>query len=190
LKLTSVSGTFTVTPSYSAITDSSSAKATKASFNLKKVMVVITNQVFLNSGTNPPAGSYVVYDPYLFTTYLTNSDGYYYDLSGIVAIYIEDIATTFKGNGTGGSETDVTIADLDVYGQGPDGLNYEVGIYGLGSIKVSYKTDKATVTISGSGADEGEYQSSDYGITKGSFTLKGSGTPEWSGPYSIYWETD
>ena len=192
LKLTSLSGTFTVTPSYSAIADTNKATATKKSFNLKEVMTVITNQVFLNTGTNPPAGSYVVYDPYLGSTYLTNSDGYYQSLSGIVYVDVYYIATTFNANNSGGgSESDTCIADFEAYGYGPDGLYYEVEMdYSLGSIKASYNgnTGVAKMTISGKGAYYGEYQGSSEGVASGKFSLSGTGTPEWSGPFSVYWE--
>jgi hypothetical protein len=190
LKLTSLSGTFTVTSNYEAIADSDSAKATKKSFSLKEVMTVITNQVFLNTGTNPPAGSYVVYDPYLSSTYLTNTDGYYHSLSGIVYLDVYDIATTFKGNGNGGAESDVCVAEFYVEGHGPDGLYYEIDMdESLGSIKAAYKSDgTAKMTISGKGAGYGEYQSSDEGVSSGKFTFSGTGTPEWEGPFSVYWE--
>lgn len=198
LKLTALSGTFTVTPSYSALAGSygvlntNVAKATTASFNLKTMMIIITNQVFLNSGTTPPAGSYVVYDPYWFTTYLTNSAGYYYDLgaSNIVTIYTDNMATTFKGGSNGGgTETDVTTEHLYVNGYGPDGLYYEGEIYGLGSLKYSDNgKNKIAMTIACSGAGYGEYKSSADGVTKGSFTFTGASTlAEWVDPYPIYW---
>ena len=193
LKLTSLSGSLTVTPSYSALANTNKTKATKVSFTLKDVMMVITNQVFLNTEVTPPAGSYVVYDPFLFITYLTNSSGYSHSLSGIVNITTEDIATKFSGTETSGTETDTTIEFLDIYGNGPDGLFYEFEVYGLGSIKFTEKTnvaDKDTMTISGSGADYGAYKGSDDGVSKGSFKLKGTGSAEWSGPYSIFWETN
>jgi hypothetical protein len=192
LKLTSLSGTFTVTSNYTAIASTNKATAIKKSFNLKNVMTVITNQVFLNSGTNPPTGSYVVYDPYLSKTYLTNSDGYYYNLSGIVYVDVYYIATTFNGNnGGGGSENDTCIAEFEAYGYGPDGLYYEVEMdESLGSIKVNYNgnTGIAKMTISGKGAYYGEYQNTDEGVASGKFTLTGTGTPEWEGPFSVYWE--
>jgi len=190
LKLMSVSGTLSVTPSYDAITNVNKAKITTASFNLKKLMTVITNQVFLYSGTNPPAGSYVVYDPYLFRAYLTNKTGYYYNLSDIVDVGIEDIATSFSGNDKGGTENDKCTVYIDIYGHGPDGKFYEADIYCLGSITASYKasTDTAHVSISAGGLGYGEYQTSDDGVAKGSFSLKGSGTPPAGGiPYSIWW---
>ena len=187
MKLTSVSGTLTVTSNYNALVGATSAKATTVSFNLKRVMTIITNQVFLNTGTNPPAGSYVAVDPYSLKTYLTNSAGYYKSLSGIVYVTVNDIATVFKGNANGGTEKDVVNAEIDIYGHGPDGFFYEAEIIGQGTISINANRNTSTATCSISGVGYGEFEGSDDGVAKGSFTLSGSGTPEWSGPYSVYW---
>jgi len=191
LKLTAVSGILTVTTNYPAISGSNIVRTITKSFSLKDVLTVVTNQVRINTSNTPPAGSYVGYDPYLFATYLTNSSGYYYDLSGIVAIYTQDIATTFNRSSNGGSETDTTIEQLDAYGTAPDGTYFETEIYGAGIIKASYdKTGKGSMTITGGGADYGAYKNSNLGgdgVTRGSFTLKGTGTAEWTGAYSVYY---
>jgi hypothetical protein len=191
LKLTSLSGTLTVTTNYSALSGAEKATVLKKSFTLKNVLTVITNTVFINSGTTPPSGSYVAYEPFTGTTYLTNNNGYFYDLgtNEIAEIGEDDIATGFKTSNTTETESDVTTAYLDVEGTGPDGLEYEIDIYGKGSIAatVTRKTGKATATISGSGTDFGRYQGSSDGVAEGSFELKGTGIPEWEGPYSVYW---
>jgi len=199
LKLTSCSGTLTVTPSYAAIASANSAKPAKASFDLKKVMTIVTNQVFLNSTNLPPNGSYVVNDPYLAQTYLTNSNGYYYDLStnnvlnltAIVSFGVSDIATSFKGNANGGTENDVCIGKFSVAGYGPDGLFYAVQTSGQTTINASYKsrTSTAKVTISGTGSGYGEFKSSTDGVANGKLTMTGSGTPEWGNrAFSVYYE--
>ncbi len=188
LKLTAVSGTLTVTSNYNTLAENG-AKFVTTSFNMKQIMTIITNQVRLSSGTNPPAGSYVVYDPYLNTTYLTNSSGFRYFLGGIVSFSVSDVATTYHGNNNGGSENDKCLLSLTIAGNGPDGFFYVAIINGQGTINASYNSnaDKATVTVSGNGAGFGESKNSQSGVAKGSFTFKGTGSPEWGGPYSIYW---
>lgn len=193
LFLKSVNVTLTVTPSYSAIssTNTTSAKYTKVRGNLKNLMTIVTNQVRLNTGTTPDVGSVIAYDPYLSTTYLTNtSTGYYHNLSGIVYFTIEHIATKFKlKNNGGGSENDVVDTYLDIYGDGPDGLYYEAyAQYAPGTLKFSGNGSKpAKMTITGTGGGYGAFQSSNDGVSQTKFKFQGSGDPEWSGPFSLYW---
>src|SRR5487761_2502512 len=73
LTLTSASGTLNTTAYYGSTSSTTSNKITTASYNLKKLFMVITNQIALNSPTNPLPKDYdLVYDPYTMITYLTN----------------------------------------------------------------------------------------------------------------------
>src|SRR5438445_638213 len=74
LFLTSASGTITATAHYGMTSDTTSNKVEIGSVNLKKILTVVSNEVFIQtSGTNTPtADAKIAYDPYLFVTYLTN----------------------------------------------------------------------------------------------------------------------
>src|ERR1700690_340450 len=71
-----------------------SNKIDKVSYNLKKVLTVITNELALR-GTNVPAAYTLMYDPFQNVTYLTNNLGYYVNLSAMNMVYFSfwDIAT-------------------------------------------------------------------------------------------------
>jgi len=192
LTLKSLSGTITST----AIAGTSTT-ATKYSVNLKKLMLVVSNQVVLNGGLPPPANATIVVDPYQydsvnvsFQVYLTNSSGYFYSLSSndIAAFNIYDIATTIKSNG--GSENDTINVELDIFGAGPDGSYDEFDVFGSGKLSASTngKTGIVKMTISlKNGAGLGVYQDSDDGVSSGGFNLQGSGIPPVAGPYSTWW---
>jgi hypothetical protein len=189
LYLTTLSGTVSYTPSYDALSDTNVAKYSTVAVNLKKMMLILSNEVFLTSGgTTVPADARLAVDPYDNATYLTNQSGFYYGLSSTNAYFqIYDIATSFKGNVSGGSEKDKVIIYFYIFGRGPDGLYYDTDVYGVGSLKYTLNGSTGSMTISLKGADYGEIASSDDGVFTGGITLKGSGTPEWPGAFSISW---
>ncbi len=96
------------------------------------------NAVTRYSGKVVPANVDIIYDPISGQRYLTNNAGFYYNLSGIVYIYIDEIATSFSGDFYAGVENDMTTMELEVYGRGPDGLYYEFDIYGAGKLTAAY----------------------------------------------------
>jgi hypothetical protein len=192
LFLTSASGTISYTPSYSLLSNTNVAKISTVSVSMKNLMTVVSNQVFLSSGTNQlraPKDAMIAFDPYTDISYLTNKSGFYHNLSGIVRVDLQDIATAFKGNNNGGSENDKILVYLDVWGHAPDGSYFEFWVSGQGSLQYSVeKHNKDSMSISlSNGADYGEYKSSDDGVSTGGFTFKGTGTAEWSGAFSTWW---
>src|SRR5207249_6042455 len=74
LYLISANGTITATAHYDATSDTTSNHVEIGSINLKKILTLVSNEVILEtSGTNiPPADAKIAFDPYEFTTYLTN----------------------------------------------------------------------------------------------------------------------
>ena len=196
LTLKSLSGTITSTANAGT-----STTATKYSVSLKKLMLVVSNEVVLNGGPTPPANATIAVDQYQydsvnvsFHVYLTNSSGYFYSLSSnnIAYFNIYDIATTIKSNGA--SETDTINVELDIFGTGPDGLYCEFDVFGCGTLSASTnsKTGVVKMTTSlgtslGKGAGLGVYQDSDDGVSSGGFSLQGSGIPSIAGPYSTFW---
>src|SRR6266481_5436204 len=92
LYLTSASGTISSTPSYSTASNSSVAKISTVTVNLKRLMTVVSNQVFLNDATIVPKDARIAYDTVTRATYLTNTTGFSHTLSGIVTISLNDIA--------------------------------------------------------------------------------------------------
>jgi hypothetical protein len=196
LTLKSLSGTITSTANAGT-----STTATKYTVSLKRLMLVVSNEVVLNGGPTPPANATIVVDQYQydsvnvsFHVYLTNSSGYFYSLSSnnIACFNIYDIATTIKSNGA--SETDTINVELDIFGTGPDGLYCEFDVFGCGTLSASTngKTGVVKMTTSlgtslGKGAGLGVYQDSDDGVSSGGFSLQGSGIPSIAGPYSTFW---
>jgi hypothetical protein len=192
LTLKSLSGTITSTG-----VAGTSNTATRSAIVLKNFMLVVSNQVVLNAGPTPPANATIAVDPYVynstlttFLVYLTNSTGYYYDLStnGIAFFNISDMATTLKNAGV--SESDTLYMELNILGTGPDGYDYNFDVLGSGKLSAgtSVKTGIVKTTISlGNGAGPGEYKNSDDGVSGGGFSLLGSGTPPVDEPYSTWW---
>ena len=191
LTIKSASGKLITTANYGTNSATTTAKASKVSYNLKKMLQVVTNQIWLNTSNATPLAYSLVYDPYTGITYLTNNIGYYHNLSGIAYVSIYDIATTFKGNANGGSENDTIGVELDIYGYGPDGLYYEAEAYGTGSLTASLNNQGVTkMTISlKNGSGYAEFESSDDGnVQGGSFSATGSGVAPVGGiPFSIWW---
>jgi hypothetical protein len=201
LNLTSLSGTITSTSDFTNDPSTTTNKAKVVSINLKQVLTVVSNEVYIRS-TNTivvPAASRIVFDPYIGVTYITNNNGFYYNLSeppdggqAIASTSIRDMATNFHQVGSnGGTESDVTAFVFWVYGRGTDGLYYYFGVYyGRGKVlyNVNGTTGKVTMTMTGAGSDYGEYKSSDDGVTTGSVVFTGSAAaPQWEGPYSTFW---
>lgn len=195
LNLVALSGTITSTAVYGNSANTTTNKAKVVAVNLKQVLTVVSNEISLRtSGTNaPPANSRIAFDQYTFQIYVTNNTGYFYDISAFARVRIDEIATNFRQVGeNGGSENDVLTIQFYVYGRGTDGLNYEFSIKGRGAIvySVNGTTHKGTMIFKGSGSDYGEYKSSGAdgdGVTTGSVVFSGSGTPEWEGPFSVFW---
>lgn len=197
LYLKSLSGTVTVTTNYSTIESNNvpivdSAKYTVDRFSLKDLYTFITNRVYLNTGTNVPPKTQIAWDPYVSSyPYLTNSStGYYQSLSSMMYMEIEDIATSFKGgNGSGGSESDVITDYLDLYGDDLSGLYFEI-YQDDGTGTLTYSVNKAGIgkmTIKTKGGEYGAYLDSDDGVSYCTAVWSGSGTPQWSGPFSTWW---
>jgi hypothetical protein len=189
-----LSGTITATDSYGTNADTTTSPAKVGAINLKKILTLVSNEVFLDYATNTPANAKIAYDPYAFVTFLTNSSGFYQSLSSpsnIVSLTIYDIATTFHGTSNNGvSENDKIIVWLEV---NADNAGYAFWLYGQGALTYGLNgtTGKAKMSISlSNGGDYGELQHSGHtgdGTSKGSFTLSGSGVPPVNDPYSVFW---
>jgi hypothetical protein len=190
LDLKSITATLTVTTNYSTLT--SPAKYLRKTVSTKQVLQLVTNAVYMATGTNPPAGVRIAWDPWLNNyPYLTNNLGYTHSLSGIAYAYVEDIATSFKGNGgSGGSESDVIVFYLDIYGYDLNNKYFEIyQDYGTGTLSASAKSSGiTTMTISSTGGGYGELYNSDDGVSYGKVTFKGTGQPTTGQvPYSLWW---
>ena len=192
LNLTALSGTITSTASY---TNTMSNKVKVTAVTLKQVLTVVSNEISIRtSGTNaPPAKSRIALDPYLGQIYVTNNNGYYYNIGSFANVDIDEIATSFHQVGTnGGVEGDVLAIGLYIYGRGTDGYYYEFGVYGRGKLAYSVNgtTGRGSMILTATGTAYGEYKSSDDGVCTGAAVFSGSGTPEWEGPYSVFWWND
>ncbi|PWU19738.1 MAG: hypothetical protein C5B50_05810 [Verrucomicrobia bacterium] len=195
LYLTSANGMISGTPLFGGDASSTSSKVQAAPVNLKNILSLVSNTVAKASRTNVPANVKIAYDPFTFTAYLTNVGGYFYNLSGILSLRIDDIATSFRTNGasSNASENDLAIMELDVKGTAPDGSSYEFDIYGLGNIMASlnFSTGSGRLTMSlSNGAGYGQVKDSADGVSKGGFMFMGSGTIPDSAknqPYSVFW---
>lgn len=189
LTLTSLTGTITSSAT------SSTNRAQTVAVTLKQMFNVISNEISIQtSGTNaPPAKSKIVIDPFTGGVYVTNTNGYFFSLSGagLARVDIDDIATSYHQVGeNGGVESDVIAIQFWMYGRGTDGLYYEYGTYGRGRIAyaVNSTTGRATMTITATGTEYGQYKNSYDGVCTGAATFTGaSNSPEWEGPYSVYW---
>jgi hypothetical protein len=191
LYLTSLSGTITYTPHYGTNADTTTKVARVATITLKTVRTIVTNQVAVNTGTNVPANARIAFDPFTFTTYLTNGSGYFYDLGAadILDVFIDDIATTFQATTNGGTESDVILLEFNARGLGPNGLFTQFRTFSRARLTLDANdtTQRATMKITGTGSDYGEFKNSDDGVATGTITFEGSGNPEWEGPYSVFW---
>jgi len=192
--MTAASGTIVSTAQFGTNADTTSGKVQVAPVTLKKILSLVSNTVAIQSGTNVPASAKIAYDLYTFSAYLTNATGFSYNLSGILSPRIDDIATSLRSNGTASSsENDLAAMELDVKGTASDGLDYEFNVYGLGNISgvLNSSTGNAHLSMSlSNGAGYGQARSSADGVSKGGFSLSGSGTvpaDAQNEPYSVFW---
>ncbi len=189
LKLTSVTGTITTTATYGANATTTSNLASKVSVTLNHVITVLSNEVFLDLGTAAPPDMHIVLDPYTGGLYLTNGSGFHYDIkgNGLGNFRIRDVATSFNTATT--VEQDAMVVDLGFNGREPNGQSFEFDLRTSARFKFTVNASGlGTVNLSGKGGvGYGEVNSSDSGVSFGSFTATGSGVPEWSGPFSVYW---
>jgi len=196
LTLTADSGTMNLTAFYGPTNNPTitSNKIAKTTYNLKSVFACITNEIRLQ-GSTPPLTYSLKWDPYTGSTFLTNSAGYFFDLSGsnIAVVNIGDIASSFKGgaNLTSGTESDVLNIEFRVSARPLGNTNYTTfDAFGGGTLSASLtKTNIAKMTISGKGGGFAAQKGSDDGVITGSsFSFTGTGT---AGigllPFSIYW---
>jgi hypothetical protein len=209
LKLAALTGTISATPNYSPLYSTNKTQYITAAVTLQQMLLVISNSVTIynhaNSITNPvPKDAYIAWAPsYEYNGtygYLTNSSGYFEDLTGPgedengggCYFEVEDIATSFSGNLISGNftESDKIVFYADIYGYGPDGLFYEFyNDYGTGVLTyaVTQGGSKGTMTIYSEGGGYGALKSSDEGESNGKLLFTGTGTPNFSGPYSLWY---
>lgn len=192
LYLKSISGVVTVTPDYSALSSADSAKPTSKRFNLKQIMPFASNRVFAATGTIVPAGSKIAWDPYVsFECFFTNSSGFHTNISGFEARIIE-IATSFKGNSSGGGiEKDTIVIGLWISGDDANGQFFKISQdYGTGTLTASLNgnTGVGTTTIKSKGGGYGSYLDSDDGVSYSTAVWSGKGIPQWGAmPFSVWW---
>ena len=189
LTLTAIRGTITATPHYGINAAASSNAAVKVTVTLHQVITVLSNEVFLDLGTSPPADMRIALDPFTGGLYLTNHSGFFYDIAvnGLGNFQIRDVATTFDR--TTLAEQDTMLVDLSFNGRQPTGGSFEFTLRGYATFKCQ-RNPAGLKTISLScarAAGSGQFNSSSSGVSLGSFIAAGSGTPEWNGPYSVYW---
>ena len=136
LTLTSVHGTITSTHTYGTDATTSSNLALKVSVTLRHIITVLSNEVFLDLGTNPPANMRIALDPYTGGLYLTNSSGFFYDIegNGLGSFRIRQLATTF--NRTTLAEQDVVLVDLNFNGREPGGASFDFSLREIGRAHV------------------------------------------------------
>jgi hypothetical protein len=201
LKLAAITGTISATPNYSPLYSTNKTQYITAAVTMQQIMLIVSNTVttynHANSITNPvPKDAYIAWDPAYGSDYgyLTNSSGYFEDLNGpdVCYFYVEYIATSFNGNSVSGNftESDKIVFYADIYGYGPDGLYYEFyNDYGTGVLTyaVTQGGSKGTMTIYSEGGGYGALKSSDEGESDGKLLFTGTGTPSFSGPYSLWY---
>jgi hypothetical protein len=197
LTLTSLTATASVTPSYSAIASTNKAQYTTHKFTIKDVTLLMSNSLVYLGSNPPPANAYIVFEPHTGETYLTNSAGYHQNVSETFMHYryyvqmkIENLAAKFtRGNGTV-TEDDSVVTFFGFNGIGPDGgVYYAAANYGIGSLKYKQTAKGASMSITGTGPDEGSVDSSSQGVSDLSFTFAGKNpTAEWSGPFFLWWD--
>lgn len=196
LTLTSVSATVNATPSYSAITNATKVQYTTRKFTLKDVTLLISNSLVYLGSNPPPANAYIAYEPYNNDTYQTNGSGYYQSVTSdalyhrcFVQLDIKHLAAKFtEGTGTI-TENDPVETYFGFECIGPDGGNYYASAdWGIGSLKYDKTSKGVSMSITGTGPDEGILDSSYDGTSLVSFTFSGKNpAAEWNGPYFLWW---
>jgi hypothetical protein len=189
LTLTSLTGAITATAQYGGTAATTTSPAEKVSVTLNHVITVLSNDVFVTFGTNAPEDMRIALDPFNYGLYLTNKFGFFFDIAGnkFGNFRIRDIATTF--NTTNHTEQDVIVLDLSFNGNEPGGQTF---VYNLrGSATFTFTVNSVGVSTASlscrNGTGYGETNSSASGVAVGAFKAAGSGVPEWTGPYSVYW---
>jgi hypothetical protein len=156
--------------------------------NLKTLINVLSNSVVLDLGS-APAGLRIVIEPHTGGLYLTNNSGFFYDIegNGLGNYNVRQVATKFST--TTMAESDVMLVDLAFHGTAPNGETFHFDLRGVASFKSAVNLlGVTTITLSGKQiVGYGEINSSDSGVSSGSFKARGFGTPEWTGPFSVYW---
>lgn len=189
LTLTSLKGVIISTAHYGTDATTTSNVTSRVSITLNQVITVLSNNVFLDRGNIPPADMRIVLDPYTEGLYLTNNSGFSYDIAGngFGNFRIRHVATMF--NRTTGFEEDFMEIDLSFNGTQPNGQSFEMDLRGPAAFKFTVDSSGiGAISLSNKNASGyGQTNSSDSGLVIGSFKAAGSGVPEWSGPYSVYW---
>jgi len=233
LTLKSISGRVTTTAYYGTNAATTATNYSVRRFVMKDLMRLITNTVKTvapdvalppklvlavdlfdtNLVTYTAVGSNILgtyTNTYFLNTqnvYLTNSEGFYFGLTGsnqdLASFSIGNIATRFRGDFAGNSsEKDVILGSLyfrNLLDQ--DGTLYELVISGAGVLEVKQnQKGAATMTMSVSGTGLGGPEDGELalgaldngngvpGICTGSFTFDGSGVAPAGGlPYSVFW---
>jgi len=188
LTLTSATGTITYTHTYGTDATTTSNPGVKVSVNLSHIINVLSNEVFLDLGTHP-TDLRIALDPFTGGLFLTNSAGFSYDLeaTGLGNFRIRDVATSFST--ATGTEQDVMMVDLSFNGHEPNGQTFSFALRGSATFKSHpNSTGGKSISLSATkGSGYGEVNSSDSGVSLGNFKAQGSGTPEWTGPFSVFW---
>lgn len=189
LTLTSLSGVITSTAHYGLDAASTSNTAVRVTVTMPQVLTVLSNEVFLDRGTSAPPDMQIALEPYTGGLFLTNNAGFYYDIegNGLGNFRIRDIATTDGGSPL--KESDLAIVSLDFQGHAPNGQYFDFELRGSTSLKYQINGDgTGTMSLVAKKiSGYGEFNTSDSGVSIGGFSAKGTGVPEWSGPYSVYW---
>lgn len=197
LKLTSISGTATTTADYNGT--KTTTPYNQVTFNYKSLLLVISNQVYLNTGKIVPPNADLIFDPISGATYLTNAFGFNFNLAGICYVEIYDMATSFKGTFYNGSESDLCYVEFQAKGVGADGNYYNFDVYDTCKLTATYsgnivalltKTSAVKMTLTmQNGGGYAEYQNSDDGVISNcQFTFTGIGTaPSYVFPYAAWW---
>jgi len=194
LLLQSISGRLTTTAYYGATADTTTNRYTVKTFNTRQIMLLITNTVgSIAPDVVLPAKIALAVDPYTYDVFLTNSEGFYFNLtaSNLASFSIGEIATRFNGADKGTVETDAANVLLNIHLIHDQNFHYyEFDMVGAGKLNLSLdRNGVATMTVTvksqfGAGVD----QDSEPGLCSGEYTLKGSGVPPAGGiPYSVYW---
>jgi hypothetical protein len=191
LTLTSLSGTITATPHYGIDAASTSNAPSKVTITINQVITVLSNEVFLDLGTSAPPDMRIAMDPYTGGMYLTNTTGFFYDIerNGLGTFRIREIATKFSSSASGLPEEDLMVLSLGFNGRAPNGTDFDFELRGATTFQ--YQVDKSgvgTIVLAGKKmSGSGQFNTSDSGVSQGSFVAKGSGVAEWTGPFSVYW---
>ena len=189
LFLTAASGTIAYTPTYNNLSSSNATRMSMVAVNLKTLMTVVSNQVFINNQVIVPKDAVIAYDPFAGAVYLTNATGFSQNPGGNVQVNLSDIATSFHKSSAGVTESDKILISLRVRGTAPDGTYFEFRVQGRGMLQFSADANnKGSMSLSlPQGAGYGAFNGSDNtgaGVTSGGFMFRGKGTPEWSGAFS------